>query len=122
MSAKRPLKGIRPEVLECRVGRRHLWQEDPSPTIRPKWRFLDGLEEYSFCERGCGCDRRRVLSLLSGEVLYTYIHYPEDYRIARDELPEGMNLGDILRLELSAVRKAALIKQRHARPAKAASR
>lgn len=68
------------DYYECRhLG--HSWDDIPV-TQRPPW----GVYLWLRCER-CTTERHDIINQFSGELMSRKYHYPEGYKLSRDEKP-----------------------------------
>jgi hypothetical protein len=97
--AKRPYRKAKLDYLKCRtVG--HSW-DNISGNWRPKVTYIHGTRMTFRCER-CGMLRYEVWSNATGELIYRAYDAPEGYAMSRDDIPEGMTMRQLMRVEWAA--------------------
>lgn len=97
--SKRPYRKASMDYLKCRtVG--HSW-DDITGTWRPKVQYIRGTRMTFRCER-CTMERYEVWSNASGELIYRAYVAPDGYAMSKDEIPEGMTMRQLMRVEWAA--------------------
>lgn len=106
---RRQFKGLRPEFLRCRtLG--HTWENVDTGVWQHRWEYLSGYRETLQCPT-CTTLREEVWSDASGELLCRYYKYPKGYSLADVEVPPGITLRELMRVEWSARAKAGAVRR-----------
>ena len=106
---RRQFKGLRPEFLRYRtLG--HTWENVDTGGVAAPMGVPERVPRDSPVPT-CTTLREEVWSDASGELLCRYYKYPKGYSLADVEVPPGITLRELMRVEWSARAKAGAVRR-----------